>query len=60
MIVCQGGHFTNWLFKMVIDEVLAFLPRRPAQIYCRTFSQKGLKMFPNFKLTLSVLKLLGS
>lgn len=26
MTVCQGGHFTNCLFKFVIDEVLAFLP----------------------------------
>lgn len=45
--VCQGEHFTNCLFKLVVDEVLAFLPWHPAQSYCRTFSRKGLKTFPN-------------
>lgn len=48
MTVCQGGHFTNWLLKPMLDEVLAFLPWHPAQTHCRTFSQKGLKMFPHF------------
>lgn len=44
------GHFTNWLFQLVIGEVLAFLPWHPARSYCRTFSQKGVKKFPNFNV----------
>lgn len=48
--VCQGGHFTTWLFKAVLDVGLAFLPWHPAQTYCRVFSQEGLKMFLNFNV----------